>query len=140
MGGSACWDGRSLFPHIAGLQQCVSALKPCVVACSARNVALLTMFVFSAENWNRRAEEVSGLMDLLASSLVHEFDSLKSSGAQLHFIGDRWYLSARSPAALAQAEHTASDNQRQLLNVCLNDVDRWDIANALQALASNRHH
>ena len=91
MDGSGCWDRRSWLPHIAGLQQGVSVLKPCVEACLAGNIVVPTMFVFSAENWNRRAEEVSGLMDLLASSLVHEFDSLKSSGAQLHFIGDRWY-------------------------------------------------
>ena len=136
MDGNGRWATRRFLPRIAGHRQGVSALTRCVKACLARNIAVLTVFAFSSENWNRPAEEVSGLMELLAISLAHEVSSLKSNGVQLHFIGDREQLSTRVRESLAQAEHSTSDNRRLVLNVCFNYGGRWDIAQAAQALAS----
>ena len=136
MDGNGRWATRRFLPRIAGHKQGVSALTRCVKVCLARNIAVLTVFAFSSENWNRPSEEVSGLMELLAISLAREVDSLKNNGVQLHFVGDRAQLSVRVQDALAKAEHSTSDNRRLVLNVCFNYGGRWDIAQAAQALAS----
>ena len=55
----------------------------CAPACGiAANAAckVLTVFAFSSENWNRPAEEVSGLMELLAVALAREVPQLKRGG------------------------------------------------------------
>jgi undecaprenyl diphosphate synthase len=136
MDGNGRWATRRFLPRIAGHKQGVDALNRCVQACMARGIGVLTVFAFSSENWNRPADEVSGLMELLALSLAREVPSLQANGVQLHFVGDRQRLSDKFKAGLTQAEKTTSGNQRLILNVCFNYGGRWDIAQAARKLAA----
>ncbi len=136
MDGNGRWATQRFLPRIAGHRQGVESLSRCVHACVARGIGVLTVFAFSSENWNRPAEEVSGLMELLVLSLSREVPSLNTSGVRLHLVGDRQRLSAKVQAGLAQAELGTAGNQRLILNVCFNYGGRWDIAQAARKLAS----
>lgn len=136
MDGNGRWAAKRFLPRVAGHQQGVSALSRCVKACMARGIGVLTVFAFSSENWNRPAEEVSGLMELLALSLAREVPSLKANGVQLHFVGERQQLSDKVKAGLAQAEVATADNHQLILNVCFSYGGRWDIAQAARKLAA----
>ena len=70
MDGNGRWASKRFLPRLAGHKQGVESLRRCVRACIARGVKVLTVFAFSSENWSRPAEEVSGLMTLLATALV----------------------------------------------------------------------
>ena len=137
MDGNGRWATNRRLPRIAGHRQGVDALYACVQACVDRGVAILTVFAFSSENWNRPAEEVSGLMDLLGMALAREVPKLQASGVRLYFAGDRQQLSPKVQLALAQAEADTSQNQGIIFNVCFNYGGRWDIAQAAQRLASS---
>ena len=102
----------------------------------ARNVAVLTVFAFSSENWNRPVEEVSGLMDLMVGALGREVPKLSQDGVRLHFIGERGGLSDKMIAGLVQAESATAHNNRLVFNVCFNYGGRWDIARAAAQLAA----
>ena len=78
MDGNGRWASKRFLPRIAGHKQGVEALKRIVRACAQRKIAALTVFAFSSENWNRPADEVSGLMELLAMALSKEVSQLKS--------------------------------------------------------------
>ncbi|QDL37437.1 polyprenyl diphosphate synthase [Rhodoferax sediminis] len=136
MDGNGRWATRRYLPRVAGHKQGVDALNRCVRACAARGVAVLTVFAFSSENWNRPVEEVSGLMELLAMALSREVPKLKAEGVQLHFVGERAGLSDKVSAGLAQAEAATKHNTRLVLNVCFNYGGRWDIAQAAARLAA----
>lgn len=136
MDGNGRWATRRFLPRVAGHKQGVDALRRCVKACAARGVKVLTVFAFSSENWNRPADEVSGLMDLLAMALGREVPQLKADGVRLHFVGERRGLSEKVSAGLAQAEAATAENDRLILNVCFNYGGRWDIAQAAAALAA----
>ncbi len=136
MDGNGRWATRRHLPRVAGHKQGVDALNRCVRACVVRGVAVLTVFAFSSENWNRPAEEVSGLMELLAIALSREVPKLKTEGVQLHFVGERAGLSDKVRAGLAQAEAVTAQNTRLVLNVCFNYGGRWDIAQAAARLAA----
>lgn len=135
MDGNGRWATRRYLPRIAGHKRGVDALMRCVKACSDRHIQVLTVFAFSSENWNRPAEEVSGLMELLAMSLSREISNLKNNGVQLHFIGDRQQLSTKVRLALERGEEMTSSNQGLILNICFNYGGRWDIAQAARKLA-----
>ncbi len=136
MDGNGRWATRRFLPRIAGHKQGVDSLNRCVRACLERNIPVLTVFAFSSENWNRPADEVSGLMELLVLSLTREVPSLTANGVQLRFVGDRQQLSGRVREGLAEAELSTAGNSRLVLNVCFNYGGRWDIAQAAQQLAS----
>lgn len=136
MDGNGRWASKRFLPRIAGHKQGVDTLKRIVRACAQRHIAVLTVFAFSSENWNRPEEEVSGLMDLLAGALAREVGQLKQDGVRLRFVGDRAGLSERVRNGLAHAEADTADNNRLTLNVCFNYGGRWEIAHAAAQLAA----
>ncbi|MPM46664.1 Ditrans,polycis-undecaprenyl-diphosphate synthase ((2E,6E)-farnesyl-diphosphate specific) [bioreactor metagenome] len=135
MDGNGRWATRRLLPRLAGHKQGVESLRRCARLCVERGVGVLTVFAFSSENWNRPADEVSGLMDLLAKALAREVPQLHKDGVQLHFVGDKASLSEKVRAGLQQAEEITAGNSRLILNVCFNYGGRWDIAQAAAKLA-----
>jgi undecaprenyl diphosphate synthase len=136
MDGNGRWASKRFLPRLAGHKQGLEALKRMVAACAVRKVAVLTVFAFSSENWNRPAEEVSGLMDILVMALSRqELAQLQKEGVQLRFVGDRTALSERVRRVLHDAEAVTAANSRLILNVCFNFGGRWDIVTAAQRLA-----
>ena len=135
MDGNGRWASKRYLPRIAGHKQGIDSLKRCVKACAARHVAVLTVFAFSSENWNRPPDEVAGLMDLLVVAISREVPQLKADGVRLHFIGDRLALSEKVKAGLLHAEAQTRENSRLTLNVCFNYGGRWDIAQAAAKVA-----
>ena len=136
MDGNGRWATRRLLPRVAGHKVGVDSLRRCVRACAARGIAVLTVFAFSSENWNRPQDEVSGLMDLLAMALAREVPQLVKDGVQLHFVGEREGLSPSVRGGLAQGERATAHNTGLILNVCFNYGGRWDIAQAARRLAA----
>lgn len=136
MDGNGRWASKRFLPRVAGHKQGVDSLRRCVQACAQRGVGVLTVFAFSSENWNRPAEEVSGLMGLFATALGREVPQLKADGVQLHFVGERANLSAKVAAGIEQAELATAANSRLILNVCFNYGGRWDIVQAAAKLAA----
>ena len=135
MDGNGRWAKKRFMPRLAGHREGLEALKRCVRACAQRGVKILTVFAFSSENWNRPADEVSGLMDLLLKAVTKEVPELHAQGIQLHFVGERSALSASMRHALSEAEHTTRNNQQLILNVCVNYGGRWDMVQAAAKLA-----
>lgn len=136
MDGNGRWATQRFLPRVAGHKKGLDALRACVRHCGDIGVKVLTVFAFSSENWNRPADEVSGLMELLAAALAREVPQLQSEGVRIHFVGDRGTLSEKVRAGLAQAEATTAGNARLVLNVCFSYGGRWDIAQAAAALAA----
>ena len=136
MDGNGRWATRRFLPRLAGHKQGVDSLRRCARACVQRGVRVLTVFAFSSENWNRPADEVSGLMELLAMALAREVPQIKKDGVRLHFVGERDSLSPKVRDGLGQAEAVTADNTRLVLNVCFNYGGRWDIAQAAASLAA----
>ena len=136
MDGNGRWARQRFLPRLAGHSQGVDSLRRCVRACVARGIGVLTVFAFSSENWNRPAEEVSGLMNLLAKALGREVPQLNQDGVRLHFVGEKAGLADSVRQGLEQAERLTAGNQRLVLNVCFNYGGRWDIAQAAARLAA----
>ncbi|MBI2768611.1 MAG: di-trans,poly-cis-decaprenylcistransferase [Burkholderiales bacterium] len=136
MDGNGRWATRRFLPRVAGHKKGVDALRACVRHCGVRGVRVLTVFAFSSENWNRPADEVSGLMELLAVALSREVPQLLAEGVRIRFVGDRSALSEKVRNGLAQAELATAGNSRLAFNVCFNYGGRWDIAQAAAALAA----
>lgn len=137
MDGNGRWAAKRFLPRLAGHQQGAVALRRCVKACVERGVGVLTVFAFSSENWNRPAEEVSSLMELLVHAVVNEVPDLQKNGVRLYFVGDRQRLSAKVQAALSSAELSTASQSRMVLNVCFNYGGRWDMAQAAQKVAAS---
>ena len=136
MDGNGRWATRRFLPRVAGHKAGVDSLRRCVRSCAARGVAVLTVFAFSSENWNRPQDEVSGLMELLAMAISREVPQLVKDGVRLRFVGEREGLSASVRQGLEKGELATSANTGLQLNVCFNYGGRWDIAHAARSLVA----
>ena len=136
MDGNGRWAKRRFLPRLAGHKHGVDSLRRCAKACAERGVKVLTVFAFSSENWNRPADEVDGLMQLMAAALGKEVPSLARDGIRLYFVGDKPALSEKVRSSLQAAEAATAGNDRMVLNVCFNYGGRWDIAQAAAKLAA----
>ncbi|GAB3766372.1 isoprenyl transferase [Ramlibacter monticola] len=136
MDGNGRWATKRFLPRVAGHKKGVDALRACVRRCGDLGVRALTVFAFSSENWKRPADEVSGLMELLAVALSREVPQLQAEGVRILFVGDRTRLSEKVRNGLAQAEALTAGNTRLTFNICFNYGGRWDIAQAAARLAA----
>jgi undecaprenyl diphosphate synthase len=135
MDGNGRWaklQGRSVnFGHRAG----VRAIKRVMYACDDLGIAVLSIYAFSTENWNRSRREVSGLMRLFEETVKKEFEELNERGIRVYISGRREGLSPHLVRMLEDAEEQTRDNLRGTLNVCLNYGGRAEIVDAARRLA-----
>lgn len=93
----------------------------------------LTIFAFSTENWARPAEEVQGLMELLAEYIHFVTPELHEEGVRLCFLGDR---KPPMPVSLVKkmgwAERLTAKNGLITFFVPINYGGRADILHAAQ--------
>lgn len=135
MDGNGRWAQERGLPrnegHLAGLQ----AVKAAVRACVKQNVAVLSLFAFSSENWRRPAEEVTALMELFVQALEEEIAILEQNQVSIRFIGDLTQLSPLLQGMIKGAEKQTAHHNRLSLNIAVNYGGRWDLVQATRALA-----
>jgi len=131
MDGNGRWAARRHLPALAGHRAGARALKRTVEAALKLGVGQLTVFSFSTENWSRPADEVAGIMDLVAEMIDTEVDELDQYGVRLRFVGRLGQLSTYLQERIAQAEGRTAANERMTLFVALNYGGRAEILDAV---------
>src|SRR5512145_3082339 len=81
MDGNGRWATRRGMPRQAGHAAGVEALGRVVEAAPDLGIGTLTVYAFSADNWQRPAAEVSALMGLLRRYVEKETRRLADGGA-----------------------------------------------------------
>ena len=104
MDGNGRWATRRGLPRAAGHQAGADAVRRVVEAAPPRGITALTLYAFSADNWQRPAREVSALMSLFAQHLRDETPRLLANGVRLQIIGRRDRLPQDLLAAIDAAE------------------------------------
>ncbi len=81
---------RRLYGHKAG----TDSVRACCEYAVEHGIRYLSLFAFSEENWNRPADEVAGLMELMFKSVLGERETFRKQNIRFLVIGDRSRLSA----------------------------------------------
>ena len=137
MDGNGRWAQKRHLPRLAGHKQGLESLRTCISSCHALGVKALTVFAFSSENWNRPAEEVSGIIELMMLALGREAARLKKKGVRMHFIGERKGLSERLCRSFDKATSETAGGDKMDFNICFNYGGRWDMAQAAAKVAAS---
>ncbi len=135
MDGNGRWALQRKQPRIFGHKKGVEALRHIIECCGKHGVSILTLFAFSSENWRRPPAEVSGLKQLLFSSLMAEADSLVSNGVRLRVIGDLEPFGPDVLDLVQRTERETAGNHKLELVIAVNYGGRWDIVSACRRLA-----
>lgn len=134
MDGNGRWAQSRGLPRTAGHKQGAEALRRIVRVAAEEEIAFLTLFGFSSENWNRPESEISELMKLLRYYLRAETAELHKSNVRLRVIGERTAFDADIIKMIENAESLTAKNTGINVVIALNYGGRNDIAQAAQKL------
>lgn len=137
MDGNGRWAQQKKQNRIFGHQNALTAVRHSVEAAVASGVKYLTLYTFSTENWNRPADEVAGLMELLIKAVQDETKTLMDNNVRLQAIGDMDRIPQRSRAKLQQCIETTANNTAMTLVLALSYSARWEMHQALKLISSD---
>lgn len=130
MDGNGRWARNRAMPRHLGHKAGIRPVKAAVRYAASRGIAVLTLFAFSSENWNRPREEVGRLMALFLDALDKEVAELNENKVRIRFVGSLGHLSKVLQDKITQAEQLTENNTGLRLNVAVAYGGRWDIVNA----------
>ena len=137
MDGNGRWAKKQGLKRLRGHAVGRESVRACTEYCAEHGIRYLSLFAFSEENWNRPADEVEGLMDLLAKCMVEERDTLLKNNVKLRVIGDRSRLSPRLLERIDALQAESAANTGLTMIIMLSYSGKWDILQAARRYADD---
>jgi len=137
MDGNGRWASAKGLPRLEGHRRGAERLIEVIDACIDLGVGTLTVFAFSAENWKRPMEEVSGLFKLGEWILRAHLARLEKRNVRLRVIGDLSALPDFVRGPLEDVIRSSRDNTAFTLVVALNYGARQEIVAAARSIAAD---
>ena len=131
MDGNGRWAANQGLPRTRGHRAGLDAAKRVVRAAEDLGVRYLSMYTFSTENWNRKEEEVSFLMNLLSSNLRKELNWYRENGVRIHHAGDLDRLPQKVRAEVLSVIEDTKHHDGIEVNLALNYGGRDEIVRAV---------
>ena len=135
MDGNGRWAKKRFLPRVAGHLRGIESVRQITRAASGVGVKFLTLYAFSAQNWNRPKEEVEKLMEYLMRFLKKEEAELVKQNVRLEVIGQIHRLPEPVQKQLAKTQAALSHNSGLTLILALSYGGREEIVEAARSLA-----
>ncbi len=135
MDGNGRWAQARGLERIAGHEAGAESVRAVTRACRELGVQALTLYSFSTENWQRPADEVAGLMALLARFLIEERREILDNNIRLNAVGQVERLPLAVRVALKEMVVASRHNTAMTLTLALSYGGRAEIVDAARALA-----
>ena len=135
MDGNGRWAKSRDQERTFGHKNAIKAVREVINACNEVNIPYLTLYTFSTENWNRPADEVNTLMDLLSSTLLQEAEEIFSKGLRIHAIGDLNRLPDTVREQLLNIIELTKNNNKGNLILALSYGSQREILNAVTEIS-----
>ncbi len=132
MDGNGRWAKKRGWKRLRGHKAGVEAVRETIRAASDLGVKYLTIYSFSSENWKRPKNEVVGLMDLFAKTLLAEVDELDEENVRITTIGALDALPQKTRDAFDKAWQQTKNNTGLTLVVAVNYGGRQEILDAVR--------
>jgi undecaprenyl diphosphate synthase len=99
-----------------------------------RGVNYVSAFVFSTENWQRKAEEVDYLMRLVIKAVELHLDEYNRQNIRIRVLGRRDNLKSNVLRAIQRTEEKTADNDGGTLALCFNYGGKQEIVDSCKQL------
>ena len=136
MDGNGRWAKQRGLPRIEGHRRGVESVRTTINAARDLGIHFLTLYAFSAENWQRPPDEVSALMGLLELFLRRETKTLVKNRVRLHTIGRIEELPAGPLKELKHAIAATRHFKEWNLVLALNYGSRTELVDAARDFAA----
>jgi undecaprenyl diphosphate synthase len=135
MDGNGRWAKQRGLPRIEGHRQGAESARTIIRTSGELGINYLTLYAFSADNWNRPKDEVDALMKYLIHYLKTETPELNKNNVRLEVIGQIWRLPENVQEHLKKSIQTLSKNNGLTLIMALSYGSRIEIVDAVRRIA-----
>ena len=135
MDGNGRWAKQRGLLRIEGHRQGAESARIIIRTSGELGIKYLTLYAFSAENWNRPKDEVDALMRYLIHYLKTETPELNKNNVRLEVIGQIYRLPENVQEHLKKSIQTLSKNSGLTLVMALSYGSRIEIVDAVRGIA-----
>jgi undecaprenyl diphosphate synthase len=135
MDGNGRWAKQRHLPRVEGHRAGAESARVIIRTAGELGIKYLTLYAFSAENWNRPKDEVDALMKYLVHYLKSETPELNKNNVRLEVIGQIYRLPENVQEHLRKSIQTLSRNNGLTLVMALSYGSRIEIVEAVRAIA-----
>jgi undecaprenyl diphosphate synthase len=136
MDGNGRWAQQRGEPREAGHRAGAKAVRNVVTRARELGIPYLTLYAFSAQNWQRPKTEIDELMMLLTEFCDKERNLLMDKEIQFRVIGQRSRLPLEARIAVKALEAVTSQNNGMQLIIALSYGGREEIVEVMRSLAA----
>ena len=136
MDGNGRWAESRGKSRSYGHEQGAKRVDEIIDECSRLGIGVLSLYVFSMENWQRPSLETNFLMSLLDRSMSAEEEKLMKKKIRLKIIGFPEFIPEKLWNRLQAMERNSSQNTGLTLNLALSYGARQEIVAAVKSIAS----
>lgn len=134
MDGNGRWARRRGLPRFAGHRTGIKRIRQIVKGASELGIKIITLFVFSTENWQRPKREVDMLMRAFLNFLDNDIAEFHKNNFRFRVIGRDKPLPENLLIKMRQAEKLTAQNSGLTVVLALNYGGRTEIIDAVARL------
>lgn len=136
--GNRRWAKEKGLPIFEGHRKGLEKVKKIIKWCKERGIKILTLFVFSTENWKRKKSEVNFLMNLAQKAFTNDLKELQKERIKIKVIGQRERLPQSLQKAITESEELTKNNKELTVNFALSYGGRAEIVSAIKNIIKKK--
>jgi undecaprenyl diphosphate synthase len=136
--GNRRWAKERGLPTFKGHKKGLEVVKKVIKWCQKRKIKILTLFVFSTENWERGGGEVNYLMKLAKKAISNHFKHLHKNKIRVRVIGQREKLPKSLQKEITNIEELTKNNKEMTVNFALSYGGRAEIITAVKKIIKKK--
>lgn len=138
MDGNGRWARQHGLPRLEGHRHGTQNVRRALDACEKYGICVVTLYVFSTENWGRPKDEIDGFFQLLADVIDQETVNFTRRGVRLIHSGSLNGIPEPLASKVENAVRVTRGNTAYTLNVAFNYGGRAEILRAAKEMLARR--
>jgi undecaprenyl diphosphate synthase len=137
MDGNGRWAQNQGLPRIEGHRRGVASVRRVTEECARLDIAQLTLYCLSSENWKRPPRELEFLMHLLEQYMIEERATIMEQNIRVRVIGRRREIPDAVQREMQKTIDMSAANTGLRLCLAINYGSRLELVDAVRKIAES---
>lgn len=136
--GNRRWAKEKGLPSLEGHKKGLDVLKSLIGWTKEKGIKILTVYVFSTENWNRSKQEVSYLMNLFKKVFKDSQKIAEMKNVRVRIVGEREMVSQDILEIIERVENDTKNNTDMVVNFAFSYGGRKEVINSIKRIIDKK--